>query len=188
MFLREVDLRVNKERYFVGCEDGKSIFFSKEENGFVSVDITIKSKYVFAVIVCIVTIVGGVRHNSTTCPEHNSAEIEDAVAQNQVKSPIDDEGFVFERSSGEVLSKEMVLALKADETIGFQRLLRMAINEIYARHGQLFNAGEVNDMYYQKYEWYEETDKHLVEWDEFNDIEKTNLRLLLSVEEEYGYR
>lgn len=30
--------------------------------------------------------------------------------------------------------------------------------------------------------------KHVVEWDEFNDIEKANLRFLISIEEEYGYR
>ena len=64
----------------------------------------------------------------------------------------------------------------------------MSINEIYARHGQIFNAGEVNDAHYQKYIWYRETNKHVVEWDEFNDIEKTNLRFLILLEEEYGYR
>lgn len=61
-------------------------------------------------------------------------------------------------------------------------------NEIYARHGQLFNAGEVNDTHYQKYSWYRETNKHGVKWEEFNNFEKTNLRLLISIEEEYGYR
>lgn len=105
-----------------------------------------------------------------------------------MQSPIDGEGFVFAKSSREVLSEEMVLALREDETVGFQRLLRMSINEIYARHGQIFNAGEVNDAHYQKYIWYRETNKHVVEWDEFNDIEKTNLRFLILLEEEYGYR
>lgn len=56
------------------------------------------------------------------------------------------------------------------------------------RYGQMFNAGEVNDIHYQKYNWYRETNKHVVEWDEFNDIEKANLRFLISIEEEYGYR
>ena len=40
----------------------------------------------------------------------------------------------------------------------------------------------------RKYNWYRETNKHVVEWDEFNDIEKANLRFLISIEEEYGYR
>lgn len=102
--------------------------------------------------------------------------------------PIDEDGFVFAKSSSEVLSEEIVLALREDETVGFQRLLKMSINEIYARHGQLFNAGEVNDTHYQKYSWYRETNKHGVKWEEFNNFEKTNLRLLISIEEEYGYR
>ena len=168
--------------------DGKSISFQKEEGAFVGLDVTIKFKYVIVVIICAVAIMGGTSYYSSVYPEQNVAEVQDTVTQNEMQSPVDDEGFVFAKSSSEMLSEEMVLALSNDETVGFQRLLRMSINEIYARHGQMFNAGEVNDIHYQKYNWYRETNKHVVEWDEFNDIEKANLRFLISIEEEYGYR
>ena len=163
---------ISSERYSVGSEDGRSISFQKEEGAFVGLDVTIKFKYVIVVIICAVAIMGGTSYYSSVYPEQNVAEVQDTVTQNEMQSPVDDEGFVFAKSSSEVLSEEMVLALSNDETVGFQRLLRMSINEIYARHGQMFNAGEVNDIHYQKYNWYRETNKHVVEWDEFNDIEK----------------
>ncbi len=168
--------------------DGKSISFQKEEGAFVGLDVTIKFKYVIVVIICAVAIMGGTSYYSSVYPEQKVTDVQDTVTQNEMQSPVDDEGFVFAKSSSEVLSEEMVLALSDDRTVGFQRLLRMSINEIYARHGQLFNDGEVNDIHYQKYNWYRETNKHVVEWDEFNDIEKANLRFLISIEEEYGYR
>lgn len=168
--------------------DGKSISFQKEEGAFVGLDVTIKFKYVIVVIICAVAIMGGTSYYSSVYPEQKVTDVQDTVTQNEMQSPVDDEGFVFAKSSSEMLSEEMVLALSNDETVGFQRLLRMSINEIYARHGQMFNAGEVNDIHYQKYNWYRETNKHVVEWDEFNDIEKANLRFLISIEEEYGYR
>ena len=168
--------------------DGKSISFQKEEGAFVGLDVTIKFKYVIVVIICAVAIMGGTSYYSSVYPEQKVTDVQDTVTQNEMQSPVDDEGFVFTKSSSEMLSEEMVLALSDDRTVGFQRLLRMSINEIYARHGQLFNDGEVNDIHYQKYNWYRETNKHVVEWDEFNDIEKANLRFLISIEEEYGYR
>lgn len=168
--------------------DGKSISFQKEEGAFGGLDVTIKFKYVIVVIICAVAIMGGTSYYSSVYPEQKVTDVQDTVTQNEMQSPVDDEGFVFAKSSSEMLSEEMVLALSDDRTVGFQRLLRMSINEIYARHGQLFNDGEVNDIHYQKYNWYRETNKHVVEWDEFNDIEKANLRFLISIEEEYGYR
>lgn len=179
---------IDSERYYVGTEDERSISFQKEEGGFVGLDITIKFKHVVAVIVCVTVIMGRAGYHNSSYQEQNVAEMQDTAVQTEVQSPVDAEGFVFAKSSSEVLSKEMVLSLRNDETVGFRRLLRMAINEIYGRHGQIFRTEEVNDMYYQQYSWYRETGKHIVEWGEFNDIEKTNLRLLISIEEEYGYR
>ncbi len=176
------------ERYFVGSEDGRSISFQKEDCTFVGLDFTIKLEYVIALIVCAIVVICGTSYYNSIYPKQSVTEVQDTVIQNKAQVSIDDEGFVFAESSNEVLSKEIVLALNDDLTVGFQRLLRMAINEIYARHGQMFMVGEVNDIHYQKYSWYRETNKHIVEWDEFNDIEKENLRLLISVEEEYGYR
>ena len=176
----------SSERYFAGSEDGRSISFLREEGAFVGLDITIKLKHVIVVIICAVAIIGGINYH--VYPEQNTAEVQDTVAVNEVQFPVDDEGFVFAKSSSEVLSEKQVFALDNDETVGFQRLLRMSINEIYARHGQIFNAGEANDIHYQKYSWYREINKHVVEWGEFNDIEKINLGFLNSIEKAYGYR
>lgn len=179
---------ISSERYSVGSEDGRSISFQKEEDDFVGLDITIKFKYVIAVIIGVAVIIGGTSCYSSVYLEQDVDEVQDTYTQNKVQSSIDEEGFVFAKSNSEVISEEMVFALSDDGAVGFQRLLRMSINEIYARHGQRFNVGDVNDIYYQKYSWYRKTNKHIVEWDEFNDIEKTNLRFLISIEEEYGYR
>ena len=175
---------ISNERYSVGSADGKSISFQKEEYAFAGFNVTIKFKHMLTIIICAVAIMGGISFYTSIYPEQNIAEVQNTATQNEVQSPIDDKGFVFAKSSTEVLSKEMVLALSDDTTVGFQRLLRMAINEIYARHGQIFNAGEINDTHYQKYSWYRVKNKHIVEWDEFNNIEKTNLRILISLEEE----
>ena len=118
--------------------DGKSISFQKEEGAFVGLDVTIKFKYVIVVIICAVAIMGGTSYYSSVYPEQKVTDVQDTVTQNEMQSPVDDEGFVFAKSSSEMLSEEMVLALSDDRTVGFQRLLRMSINEIYARHGLKF--------------------------------------------------
>lgn len=177
---------IDEERYFVGSQDGKSIFFQKEEADFVGFDVTIKWKYVLMAILCIAIIY--VVRDYNKYPEQKGGEMQDTIIRNDGYSPIGDDGCVFAKSSSEELMEEVVLALRNDKKIGFQRLLRMSVNEIYARHGQEFKEGEENDLYYQKYDWYKETKKHAVEWNEFNYVEKANLRLLISMEEEFGYR
>ena len=122
---------ISSERYSVGSEDGKSISFQKEEGAFVGFDVTIKFKYVIVVIICAVAIMGGTSYYSSVYPEQKVTDVQDTVTQNEMQSPVDDEGFVFAKSSSEMLSEEMVLALSDDRTVGFQRLLRMSINEIY---------------------------------------------------------
>lgn len=118
--------------YLLGAlMDGKSISFQKEEGAFVGLDVTIKFKYVIVVIICAVAIMGGTSYYSSVYPEQKVTDVQDTVTQNEMQSPVDDEGFVFAKSSSEMLSEEMVLALSDDRTVGFQRLLRMSINEIY---------------------------------------------------------
>ena len=77
--------------------------------------------------------------------------------------PMDRNGFIFCDSSERVLSEAEVLKFKDNQKMEFRKILRSAINEIY-------------------------TQKHSVCWDEFNDTEKKNLRLLISIEIRYGYR
>ena len=179
------------ERYTVGSDDGRSISFQKEEGAFVGIDFTLKFRHVISVAVIVAAVAGGKHYMSTM--DFNDVttvvqELQSVSVPMVADEPIDSNGYVFANSSKEVLTEALVMNLIDEETVGFQRLLRMSINEIYARHGQIFTVGGENDVHYQCYDWYKETSKHIVDWDEFSEIEKTNLRLLISIEEEYGYR
>ena len=179
---------ISSERYSVGSEDGRSISFQKEEGAFVGLDVTIKFKYVIVVIICAVAIMGGTSYYSSVYPEQKVAEVQDTVTQNEMQSPVNDEGFVFAKSSSEVLSEEMVLALSDDRTVGFQRLLRMSINEIYARHGRLFKDQELQD-YFNSLSWY----VGYISPDEFeesmlSEIERANVQTITAYEKKMGYR
>lgn len=170
--------------YSVGSDDGKSITIKEVKTDFTGISFNIKFKYIGIVILLVVCCffcgkylkrVGVIDKISFDNSTHN-------------KSFFCENGFVFKDSNTNVISREEILSLQDVEEFTFQRLLRMAINEIYARKGQIFNQGEVNDNYYRQYEWYNSTDKHEVEWAEFNEQEKENLRLLIMIEKEYGYR
>jgi len=58
--------------------------------------------------------------------------------------------------------------------------LRCARNEIYARHGRLFNTEEVKDFFEEMY-WYEGYRSEIPESD-FNEYEKANIKLIKSYE------
>lgn len=64
----------------------------------------------------------------------------------------------------------------------------MARNEIYARHGRIFEDEELNE-YFQSKSWYE----GYLTADEFDDsvlsdIERKNLDTIVNYEKEHGYR
>lgn len=99
-------IRLSSERYYVGSEDGKIISFQKGKGAFVGFNVTIKLKYVTVVIICAVLIIRGISYYSSVQPEQNGAELQDTVTRNEVHPPIDDDGFVFAKSSNEVLSEE----------------------------------------------------------------------------------
>ena len=175
--------------YYIGSEDGRSIDFQKKEEVFHGPDITIKFWHIGMVIIIFGMVIGGGNYiNTAYLSGADNIEIMNTSDIVEDEEPFDENGFVFADSSNRILGETEVFALLNNETIGFQRLLRHCINEIYARHGQVFETGGVNDEYYKRFSWYNEIDKHIVKWEEFNETEKTNLRLLISIEEEYGYR
>lgn len=183
------------KRYYVGSEDGRSINFQKEEEVFRGSNITIKSWHICVIVAISGMVIGGGKYINTIDARWPSgtgriATVNTSGMADDAKeyALIDENGFVFGDSSKQILSEAEVYALLDNDTPDFQRLVRMSINEIYARHGQAFESGGENDVYYQGYSWYGETNKHIVGWEEFNEAEKTNLRLLISIEEEYGYR
>lgn len=177
--------------YSIGSEDGKSISFREEETAFIGPTITIKFKYIIVILLIIFFTFNSenlkISDTIGTIINKFSTIISDIYYHSEL--PVSKDGFVFEDSSVRILTKEEILDLQNTKRSTFQRLLRMSINEMYARKGQIFNTKEVNDNYYGQYDWYRDiTNKHIVKWNEFNEQEKANLRLLISIEEYYGYR
>ena len=181
--------------YSVGSNDGKSISFKKEDTIFIGQTFTLKFWHISIIVAIIIFIIlvckyldisrGIMTSFTTTTNESITIVPEDNTSYSK---QVFTDGFVFKDSNTRILTREEVLAFQNTEGPTFPRILRMAINEIYARKGQVFRTGGINDNYYQQYEWYVETSKHTVEWNEFNEQEKANLRLLISIEEEYNYR
>ena len=67
--------------------------------------------------------------------------------------------------------------------------LRFMINEIYARHGAIFQK-EINSSHYGKYEWYRSLEKHPMDSlaGSLNQVETANIDLLARISGEKGYR
>lgn len=62
---------------------------------------------------------------------------------------------------------------------------RIARNEIYARHGKIFQDAELQE-YFESMYWYEPSEDFSE--DELNGIERHNLEAIVSYEEKMGYR
>lgn len=90
--------------------------------------------------------------------------------------------FLFENSNGTYLSKSELEALSEYE-------LELALNEIYARRGRMFNDAELSE-YFKSQKWYNPTYSP----DEFNysvtlnEYEEANIKLIVEVQKEKGYR
>lgn len=77
-------------------------------------------------------------------------------------------GIIFPNSSEELLVESAIEACTDEE-------LRYAVNELYARHGYIFNDDALRE-YYNQFEWYEETVKaDDFEMTLFNEIENENI-------------
>lgn len=93
------------------------------------------------------------------------------------------DGFIFPDSDREEIPDEKIKALSDEE-------LRMAINEIWARHGYIFRNQDILD-YYRQFDWYEEKIP-ADEWDKngqeeyLNDVELHNIKKLTDERESRG--
>ena len=94
---------------------------------------------------------------------------------------IDYNEYILENSSNEILKEEVLADLSSTE-------IRLAINEIYARHGRIFNDDELQD-YFNSKTWYfaevlpEEFDENCL-----NEIEKENLKILSEYQDKIKVR
>lgn len=103
-------------------------------------------------------------------------EKEEDLEEKQVKDETKE--YIFPDSDKKYLTEEEVFGKDAST-------LRLARNEIFARHGYIFKSEDLK-TYFRKVSWYEER----VEADQFNadkvfnDYEKKNVELIKSIEEE----
>ncbi|MCF0145842.1 MAG: YARHG domain-containing protein [Eubacterium sp.] len=115
-------------------------------------------------------------YNTFNIVEKSNVELMNTVRNNKKTGTgmIDTTGLVFPDSSSRTLSYGEVSNLS-------DTALQMAINEIYARHGYIFQSDDIL-RYYQNYSWYVPTNSNMESvYNSFNSIEKANADLLMSV-------
>ncbi|MDL2236645.1 YARHG domain-containing protein [Christensenellaceae bacterium OttesenSCG-928-K19] len=125
--------------------------------------------------------------NILRCGTKNGAYLLERYAQGQTApangdSPFDSNGFVFPNSSDILLTEEEVLA----QTVGYEGysqsdLLGFARNEIYARHGNLFEKEKYKN-HYSQYDWYTALSLHKVTEEELSQTERANVFIILACE------
>lgn len=112
-----------------------------------------------------------------------SVDIKDDEAspkQNEYKDMAETSEYVLPDSDSVVISREQLEGLSEGD-------LRIARNEIYARHGRMFNSADLQ-QYFNAKSWYvprytpEEFDN--IQYDILSDIEWENIKLILKMEEE----
>lgn len=85
-------------------------------------------------------------------------------------------GFMFPESDKKVIPNEILRSLTKEE-------LRIARNEIYARHGRRFKNRAMRD-YFEKMEWYAELEKRdEIPEEELNTIEMENINRIKKIEQ-----
>ena len=110
---------------------------------------------------------------------HYDMYVEDNIDYSLVTLP----GFIFPNSDTEEIPDSAIKALSDED-------LRMAINEIWARHGYIFRNKDILD-YYRQFDWYEEKIP-ADEWDShgqdyyLNSIEKKNIEKMTKERESRG--
>lgn len=84
--------------------------------------------------------------------------------------------YILPKSNSEFLTEDDINNLSSND-------IRFAINEIYARHGLIFNEDEYKNYFNNRY-WYEEKiTSNEFDVNVFNEYERENLALLLEYED-----
>lgn len=110
-------------------------------------------------------------------PDIESSVIEDPAVSSDEQVEDSKEEYIFPDSNSRYLSEEEIGNVDTDK-------LRIARNEIFARHGYIFNDEELN-QYFNSTSWYQGTvlsDEFNEDW-VLNDFEKENIKLIKYVEE-----
>lgn len=115
-------------------------------------------------------------------------EEEEEEEEEETPGPFDEDGFIFPYSSEAYLDEDSIYTLNKYEDYKFKALLGFARNEIYARHGFKFKDGGKYDEFYSQYDWYNEMKHRDMEDSDLNEYEIENIRLIVQVEEQEGFR
>lgn len=107
-----------------------------------------------------------------------AAEEEEDEEEEEIEEPSE---YILENSDSEYLTKDDLVGMTAEEC-------RLARNELYARHGRMFDDEELRS-YFESCSWYQGT----IEAADFqesmlSDIEIANRDLIVEYEKEMGYR
>ena len=120
-------------------------------------------------------------------PWEKSYEYEDIVLSGNATVSVaaeQNEDYIFPESNSRKLDENEIKALSQEE-------MRLARNEIYARHGRIFNDEALKEYFSQK-PWYTPTlsadDMDAMGDEIFNEYEYYNKNLIAEIEEELGYR
>lgn len=116
-------------------------------------------------------------------------EVDDVVVEREVETVTtsaeeETDDYIFADSDSRYLTEDEIYALSKEE-------MRLARNEIYARHGRIFEDEGLSE-YFNAKSWYQplyspdEMDE--MGDDIFNEYEYANKTLITEVEEELGYR
>ena len=94
-----------------------------------------------------------------------------------------DKGQVFPESSEKKLTWEDLEKLSHDPVEEKDKLFRLAVNEIYARHGYIFSKVAWFSDFYKQFDWYKPSVSDVSEVDKkLTAAEKENLKLLTDME------
>lgn len=103
---------------------------------------------------------------------NHAEQVEDSAGETADASDAQNSGFVFPNSSTELIEQQEAENLS-------DRDLIYAINEIYARHGYIFQSTEIRE-YYEQFSWYTgEVSSGDFSVDCFNQTERDNWALLV---------
>lgn len=136
---------------------------------------------VFVVIIGACTVYAHGRKTWNVYEESGTPSVEEPNVTIEI---ITEELTIYDRCSSEYLSEEEAWEIYEQEG-PFQ--LQFYINLMYARHGYDFGSGNVNDIYFNKQEWYQKLEKEIC-YEDLNSFEQKNSDLFVKILEAEGYR
>lgn len=109
-------------------------------------------------------------------PEPEEPSVDVPEENTEVEQQEEESEYIFEKSNTEALTREEVQACTKEE-------LRLARNEIYARHGVIFGVEDL-DTYFRSKSWYQPKMPLSEFWDtvDMSMVEEENINLITEVE------